>query len=153
MAKIEGLDELSKALSALGAKAGGKALRQTTSRLMRPVLRKIKLKVPRGTKAHKTYKGRYVAPGFASRNIIMQSRYRRGKAVTWIGVQAEAYYILQFMEDWGQDLDVSERNKKPIKPYRIPAKKWFFPTFENSQEEIELEFFKELERNIDKALR
>lgn len=97
---IQGMSELNKKLKALGKVAGGKILRQAAMLATKPILDEAKAKVPRGNKAHKTYKGRIVAPGFASRNLVRRSKLSRDKQTVWvnIGVRGEAYYALQFLE-------------------------------------------------------
>lgn len=95
---IEGLRELSRKLEEIGGKVAGKALRQAAMNATTPALKAIKMAAPVGTRAHKTYKGRLVAPGFLKRSIKRKSRLTLGRAVITIGVLAEAFYGVSFLE-------------------------------------------------------
>lgn len=100
MTDIQGVKELSKQLSELGKQAGGKALRSAVSAAATVIKREAKINIPKGRRAHKTYKGRLVAPGFASRNIISRTKTNasRTKVTARIGVRREAFYAVQFVE-------------------------------------------------------
>ena len=111
MSELEGFNELSKKLSELGEKVGSKYLRQSLMAAALPVVKAAKADIPKGSTAHKlavgrksrkfkTYKGRLVAPGFASRNIARKSFLSRNKrtAFVLIGVKKEAFYALNFLE-------------------------------------------------------
>lgn len=97
--QIQGLRELSRKLSELGATTGGKVLRSAVMTASLPALRSIQAAAPVGTKAHRTYRGRIVAPGFLRRNIRRKSLLARDKtrAIVLIGPASEAFYA-QFIE-------------------------------------------------------
>lgn len=117
--RIEGLAELNKKLEQLSAEMEAKALRSAVSQATTPALQKMKLAVPVGTKGHKTYKGRLVAPGFLKRSIKRKSYIDRknGAAGAVVGVAAEAFYGVQFLD----------RGTKYIR-----ARKWFKNSFEST---------------------
>ncbi len=100
MSELEGFNELSKKLSALGEKVGSKYLRQSLMAAALPVVKAAKADVPKGNKEHKTYKGRLVGGGFAARNIAKRSSLSRDKRTAYvrIGVKREAYYAISFLE-------------------------------------------------------
>lgn len=133
MAKIEGLKELNKKLAELGDKLGGKTLRQAAMNATTPAFRKIKAAAPVGSRAHRTYKGRLVAPGFLKRNIKRKSRYKGGRASVAIGVSAEAFYGVSFLDGGTRNTD---------------ARPWFKRNFINSQREMEKRLASELRRKI-----
>ena len=95
---LDGYKELSRKLSALGQKVGGKVLRGSMMRATSKVVREMKSKAPVGTVAHRTYKGRLVAPGFGSRSIKRVTRIKDGYASLRIGVRREAFYLIQFKD-------------------------------------------------------
>lgn len=134
MAKIEGLKELTKQLDKLSAELGAKTLRNATRAALVPTHKKIQSLAPVGKKAHKTYKGRLVAPGFLKRNIKLKSSSRKGKITASIYAKDEAFY--------GMFLALGTQH--------IAAKDFFFRTFANDRPRIESELVKQLKKRIDK---
>ena len=98
--KIDGMKELSKALTALGRKAGGNALRRAVNAGATVIKREAKSRIPKGRKPHRTYKGRLVGGGFSSRSIKSASRLSKDKSFVSarIGVRREAFYATHFVE-------------------------------------------------------
>lgn len=98
--KIDGIAELAAKLSALGKLDDGKALRAAVKAGVKPVFTQAKANIPKSPDAIKTYKGRLVGPGFASRNIrtISQLKQSEGIARASVGVRAEAFYAVRFVE-------------------------------------------------------
>lgn len=135
---VEGLKELSRKLAALGEKVGGKALRQATLNASTPALKAAKLAAPVGQVAHKTYKGRLVAPGFLKRSIKRKSYYKNGKAVAMIGVKAEAFYGVQFVEKGTKN---------------ISAKPWLVPAFVNNRDNMEQRLKDQIKKKIERLAR
>lgn len=134
MAKIEGLKALTKQLNNLGKELGGKTLRNATRSAMVPTHKKIKALTPVGSRSHRTYKGRLVAPGFLKRNIKLGSRLKNGVASAAIGTKPEAFY--------GMFLAIGTK--------KIPARDFFFRVFANDRAGIELKLVSELKKRIDK---
>lgn len=134
MAKIEGLKELSKQLEKLGKELGTKTLRNATRSALAPTHRKIKALTPVGKRAHRTYKGRLVAPGFLKRSIKLRSSSRKGRVSASIAANPEAFY--------GMFLVIGTK--------KIPAKDFFFRTFANDRPRIEAELVKNLRKRINK---
>ena len=91
---IQGFAELQKKLAAMGQAAGTKALRDATLQATLPAMQAIRARVPVGTRAHFTYKGRYVSAGFLQSSIKRKSFILKDKsgAVAVIGMAAEAFY-------------------------------------------------------------
>lgn len=96
---LVGFKELDRKLQQLGDQLGGKTLRQSVGYAMQPVLVRARLEAPKGKRAHKTYKGRLVAPGFLSRNIKKRTYLAKNKysATAVVGVSREAFYGLTFL--------------------------------------------------------
>ena len=138
--KIEGLRELNNQLAAMGANASGKALRNALSSAALPVVKAAKANVPVGTTMHRTYKGRLVAPGFASRSIRRRSRLSRDKrsATVRIGVVPEAFYVVQFLE-FGKS--------------RIARQPWLSKAYNSTRSQVLSRFQSQLKRQIEKAAR
>ena len=116
---VNGLKELQARLSAMESKTSQKALRSALMQSATPMVRKLRAAAPVGTRAHKTYRGRLVAPGFLRRSVAKSSKLIRSAnstvAVVFIGVKKEAYYGVQFLD----------RGTKYIR--KIP---WFESTFD-----------------------
>lgn len=136
--QLQGFKQLSKKLRALGPSVGGKFLRQSVSSAMNPAMRKARAKAPRGTREHRTYKGRLVAPGFLSRNIKKNSfKSRDGRfATASIRVKQEAFYGNRFVEFGTQ--------------YQQPQP-WLGPAFDESREEMLTNIEKELLKRINRV--
>ncbi len=134
MAKIEGLKALSKQLDKLGKELGTKTLRNASRAALAPTHKKIKALTPVGKRAHRTYKGRLVAPGFLKRSIKLGSRIKRGVVTASISAKAEAFY--------GMFLALGTK--------KIPAKDFFFRIFANDRAGVESRLVSELRKRIDK---
>lgn len=137
---LKGARELDRKLAELGAVAGSKVMRQALRAAMKPVLEEARAAAPEGDELHRTYRGRLVAPGFAKRSLRLVVR-RPGKDGTFrvvLGVRAEAFYALQFIE-------LGFRNE--------PARPWLVPTFEREQGNALARFKDELSKRIEKAAR
>ena len=134
MAKIEGLRELSAQLNKLESKLATKTLRNATRAAIAPTHKKIKALTPVGKRAHRTYKGRLVAPGFLKRSIKLGSRFKNGVASAAIGAKPEAFY--------GMFLVIGTK--------KIKARDFFFRIFANDRPAIESRLVSELKKRIDK---
>lgn len=139
-ADLEGFAELGKKLTALGTAAGGKALRNANLKASTPVLKQAKQNAPVGTVAHKTYKGRLVAPGFLSRSVKRKSRLSKDKTTAYvlIGVAPEAYYGVQFIEKGTKNLR---------------RKAWLQPAIDVKKAEYTRRLGQFLKENIEKVAR
>lgn len=137
MAEIEGLKELSRALKELDPRKQQRAIRNAASAAMLPVMKEARNRVPQGDRAHKTYKGRWVAPGFASRNIKRSSKTSRDKMrfTASVGVSREAFYATQFVE---------------LGTTYISAIPWLRPAYESNRKNVENLFKKKLREQIIK---
>lgn len=104
---VEGSENLKKAFAELGDMSSAEWRRTLRSAVTTPAkavvqqatinIRKIS---PGIAEEHKTYLGRLVAAGFASRNIRMKIKLnlKKGIATAFIGVAKEAFYALSFFE-------------------------------------------------------
>lgn len=138
--QIEGLADLNRRLLELGPAASGKALRSAVNVSMTPVLKRARANAPVGSVAHKTYRGRTVAPGFLRRSVIKRTRLSRDKqsASSVVGVRGEAFYGVQFLE-FGTS--------------KMPAKPWLRKSFYPERSNIERGLAEKLRNNIEKAAR
>ncbi len=115
--RVQGIDDLQKQLSALGASVGGKALRSAANLAVNPVVKTARTLIPTNDRDYlkKTYRGRRVAPGFAKRSIAKKVvMYQRGRfAKAMVGVKPEAYYATLFVE--------RGTSRQPRQPWLEPA--------------------------------
>lgn len=138
MNHLEGFAELDKQLEALGdPKETGKVLRSGAGAALRQVAKQARATVPKGNRAHKTYKGRLVAPGFASRSIRVVTKLSKDKqkVTALLGVRKEAFYALQFIE---------------LGTALISANPWLVPLFESSQNATIRKLGEGMRKRIDK---
>jgi HK97 gp10 family phage protein len=96
---ISGAADLDRKLKALSKPLEDKAVRASLRHALQAPLAVARANVPRGSVAHRTYRGRLVAPGFAARSLrIAVGKPRNGSVRARLGVRAEAFYALQFIE-------------------------------------------------------
>lgn len=138
---IKGLKALEKKLKALDASTNRKILRAATKAALQPAARRAKQLIPKGSRGHKTYKGRLVAPGFASRNIVSFSFAISSGVLAQLGVRKEALYATQFVE-------VGKSKKHKQRPHP-----WLGPAFKQTREQQMTKLVQALEKNIDKQLK
>lgn len=167
MATVIGLNKLQKKLKALPPALAKKALRSAVSRAATPIKRRMKSAAPKGTQSHKTYKGRLVAPGFGSRQIVSRSKFypSTGSAVATIGVRREAFYLIQFYDSrpGRTNYTISKRKYSrggrqrrrvvAVKPYTLKAKPWFSQLFIDDRKRIEKDIGRFLGQRIEKLAR
>jgi len=133
---VKGLRELEEKLKRLETATAVKALRSAALASTLPTVKEMKAAAPKGKGTHRTYKGRLVAPGFLSRSVKRVTRHRDGVLSVSIGVKAEAFYGVTFLD----------RGTK-----HIPAKKWFVSRFESNANSIVSLFKAKLADRIKKA--
>ncbi len=143
--EVDGLKVLQKQLSQLGPKTGGNALRTSARNAMRRALLRAEAAAPRrqDTAPKKTYKGRIVGPGFASRNIRIKARLSRDRRTVSVllGPIREAFYATQFVE-----VGKSKTHQQPPRP-------WLEPAFDASQRSVIDEFADQLRKRITAAVK
>jgi len=135
---LAGVSELMKQLGELGALDDGKAIRGATRAAGRIVAERARALIPKGTIPHRTYKGRLVAPGYASRNIryIASLSKDKQKATVVVGVRSEAFYAVQFVE-----LGTSKMERQP----------WLRPAFQSTIEQQQTAMADHLRAWIEKV--
>ena len=162
MAELQGLKELNAKLARLGAKTGAKVLRSAALKATTPVMRAMRAKIPVGTEAHRTHKGRLVAPGFLKRSLRRKTRLfrRTGTAVVTLGVRSEAFYGPQFLDQgpWrisSRRISTGRRSTKKvaIKPYTLRKRPFFESVFIANRRVMESKLAEELKKNIEAAVR
>lgn len=125
--EITGFEELARNLRKLDAATNVRVVRQSASAAVTPAMRRIRAAAPEGSKAHRTYKGRLVAPGFTKRNVKKRSMVDKatGLVTVKIGVAKEAFYALFY------DVGFTRRGGAPV-----AATRWLSGTFSESMDEI-----------------
>lgn len=132
---VAGLAELNRALKQLSPKKQVNAIRNAARAAMKPTADRVKATAPQGTRSHRTYKGRLVAPGFSARNINITTRVSRDKLriTASVGTRPEAFYMRMFRE-------IGTRYQSP--------RPTFLPAYEATRHEIEREFRIALRKKI-----
>jgi len=116
---LEGVADLMAKLRALQLLDDGKALRAGARAASKVVVDAATARAPVGKVAHKTYKGRMVLPGFTKRSVrfVTQISGDKQKVSASVGVRAEAFYSLSFVE---------------VGTSKMPARPWLRPAFEST---------------------
>lgn len=142
--QLTGFDDLFKNLAELDQSTSNKVLRSAAMSSTTAVVRKLRAKAPKGSRAHRTYKGRLVAPGFLSRNIRRRSfiSRRNGTANVELGVSKEAFYGLFY--------DQGFKRGKGGSGAQVAGSRWLSDTFTDSRGEIEISLVEQLRKRIDK---
>lgn len=123
MSRIEGLGDLNRRMKKLSTLDQGRVIRAGANTGATTVLKAARQTVPQGSREHKTYKGRWVAPGFAKRSLAKKVSLSRDKTrvIARIGVKAEAFYAVQFLE---------------LGTRHIPPRRWLTRAYEQAQTEV-----------------
>lgn len=139
---LEGVAQLTAQLTELGKAVTGKALRSSVRAGIKPAQKRAIELIPKGSTAHRTYKGRLVGPGFASRNtrVITTLSPDNQKATAILGVRKEAFYATQFVE----------RNKGKSK---LTGRPWLRPAFESTLSLQQEALAKQLKKRVEAAAR
>lgn len=137
---LDGVAVLKKRLEALDQVAQIKILRSAVRTGIKPAKQRAQELIPVGIDAHRTYKGRLVAPGFAKRSIRTITVVRSDKKAVsaLLGVRKEAFYAVTFVE---------------VGTSKMPAKAWLRPAMKGTQSEQEAGVAIQLKKQVDKATR
>jgi HK97 gp10 family phage protein len=140
MATLEGARDLAAKLVALKPSQQGRALRDAVQKAMLPTYRDALHTIPVGTKPHKTYKGRVVEPGFAQQNLRLKTWTSKDKqaAAAMVGVNPEAFYVLQFIE---------------LGTSKLPPRPWLEPAFRSNKGLAVSTITDELRKRIERIAR
>lgn len=156
--ELAGVRDLMKRLDRLGGELQAKTMKAVVHQAMTPARRQAKLSVPVGTKIHKTYKGRWVPPGFAKASIRVKSRIEEGAAVAVMGVKKEAFYAVQFLERGiGPVTERTyfrpKRTTQLKKPYSIKGRGWLEASLVDNYRPILSRLRDRLRARVKKATR
>lgn len=135
---LEGVAALTRQLEALGKLEDGKVLRNAVRAGIKPATERAKALIPVGVDAHRTYRGRLVAPGFAKRSIKTRVNLSRDKqkATASLGVGPEAFYAVQFVE---------------VGTSHMAAQPWLRPAFYSTRGAQQEAMAKSFRKSIKKA--
>lgn len=143
-AGIKGAKELDAKLAALGAVVGGRVLRgalRSALNVAKAQAEADAAQLNESGRTHRTYRGRLVAPGFASRNlrvVVVRDKKTGAPLRAVLGVRREAFYAVQFIE-----LGVESRG--------IPARPWLAPALERTQAAVTDKLADGIRRGIKRA--
>lgn len=134
---LEGVAELTAKLTDLGAKVAAKELRGSVKVALEVALHAARSNIPIGTQAHMTYRGRLVTAGFAAQSLHIETRLdkRSGGAVAMLGVSAEAFYALQFIE---------------LGTSKFAASPWLRPAFAASEDAMLQDLASEMRKRVER---
>lgn len=137
---LQGTAQLTAQLRKLGKLDDGKTLRKVVRDAIRPAQKRAQALIPVGNRAHRTYKGRLVGPGFAKRNVVVITKLSKDKqsASALLGVRREAFYAVNFVE---------------IGTSIMAAQPWLRPAFSQTRSEQEQAMKEGLRSAIFKAIR
>jgi len=142
---VEGTRELTKKLRELASpKEQAATLRAAVREPMKDVMRVARSNIsrisPGKRQIHRTYKGRLVTAGFASRNLRMITKMSRDKqmAQSVLGVRKEAFYALQFFE---------------LGTAKIPRQPWLMPAFYQSRNQTLAKVGEAMKKRIERIAR
>lgn len=123
--ELEGVAELSAKLTRMASpKDNAKALKASVAQPMQKVARVARANLARVSPGkapfHRTYLGRIVSTGFASRSVVVRTSINRSKTAAFakLGVRKEAFYAINFFE-----LGTATIGKRP----------WLVPAFESQR--------------------
>lgn len=135
--RVEGLKELQDKLSGLGAGMAARQLRGAARDAMERTEAVARARAPVGEQVHKTYKGRTVTPGFTVRSIKRAAFWDRTRNVARavVGVAAEAFYALSFVERGTS---------------KAPAQPWLAPSFHATSGQVLADFKASLVRRLER---
>lgn len=140
--QVVGAKELLRKFDKLKVAGKEKVLRAAVRSAANVVAKEAKQRIPVGSVEHRTYRKVLVSPGFARRSIKVQTyvNKRTGAVGALVGVRAQAFYAVQFVE--------LERGKSKVK-----GKPWLRPAFDATTEKQISEFNRAFLRVINKVAR
>jgi len=135
--RLEGVAELTAKFTDLGVKVAARELRGSVKAALEVALHAARSRIPIGTQAHTTYRGRLVSPGFAAQSLHIETKLdkRTGSAVAFLGVTAEAFYALQFVE---------------LGTSKMPAQPWLRPAFVASEDAMLQDLATEMRKRVER---
>lgn len=92
MSELVGMKELHAKIEKLKKMTSTKELKKAANKALTPAVRAIRIAAPVGTIVHKTYKGRFVLPGFLRKSVTKSVRIVNGAVNARILVKGEAFY-------------------------------------------------------------
>lgn len=122
----KGLKEVEATFQRLEKAGQVRALRSAMNAALNPALKTLRAQAPKGSEAHKTYKGRVVAPGFLSRSVVKSVRVARDKSAVFgkVKLRGEAFYGSMIEHGWTP----GSRKGRSQNVSKIAPRPWFHPT-------------------------
>jgi HK97 gp10 family phage protein len=161
--ELAGVRELTTQLNKLQGKTQVKALRSALFKATTPVVRQMKGKIPTADRAARTYKGRLVGPGFASRSIkrITGRKFLAlGKLSIAIGVKREAWYAINMLDQGPHTITERRMSVGPrarqtvqVKPYTLRRQPWLENTFRANRSQMLSAITQNLRTQIERIAR
>lgn len=124
---LTGLAEAEAKLRQLGAVVAAPIMKKAVRAGIQPAKQRAQQNAPTGQVAHRTYKGRLVAPGFGKRSIRVITTASQDKRTfsAALGVRREAHYMVNFVE---------------VGSAKMAAQPWLRPAMAATKDEQEVQF-------------
>lgn len=138
--QLIGAREIVEKLKKLDRRVGNKLITSALRRSTTPTVRLMRGLALVGTRAHRTYKGRLVTPGFLRRSIKRRvtTNRRSGNKALLFGVRREAWYARFYAQG---PTTISQRRGKALKkPYTLPRVPFFSEVFRRDSDSIARRF-------------
>lgn len=134
---LEGTAAAARKLRALGQGMSVPILRSAVRAGIQPAKRRAEQTIPVGLAAHRTYKGRLVAPGFSKRSIRIVTKVSPDKQTVSaaLGVRREAFYAVMFTE---------------LGTAKMAARPWLRPAMAGTKADQERALAAKLKERIEK---
>jgi HK97 gp10 family phage protein len=138
--ELEGVAELTAQLLSLGVAVATRNLKATVKEAMQEVEHGARSRIPIGTVAHLTYRGRLVSPGYAAATLHIETGLSKvdGAAYALLGVGREAFYAVQFDE-----LGTSKMQAQP----------WLRPAFAEAKDPALRKLADSLRKRVERAVK
>lgn len=135
-AGLEGAAKLELDLRRLGKALSVPIMRAAVRAGVQPAMALMRQRIPVGRVAHKTYKKRFVQPGFAKANIRVVTKSEQGGTVVSaaVGERKEGFYAVQFVE----------RGTRKMR-----AQAWLQPSFAQAQDQMQAALADKLRDRIE----
>lgn len=144
-------------------------MRSAATFAVTPVVQQARMNAPKGTVAHKTNKGRLVAPGAASRSISKKIKVSRDKSRVFasVGPKSEFWYVTLYDKGFMRGsrgkkvkrasrkgaLSSSNLNKLGDTRQEVAGNAWLRKSLESRQSEVISRFGSKMKQAIEKQAR
>lgn len=149
--EVRGVDELLRKLEKVQSELQPRILAQSMRASLVPMLKAARANAPEGDKAHRTSKGRLVAPGFLKRNIRLRRLRFMDKTRIGYSIKARGEAFYGGFQETGYTHKGGKA--KAGKQTKIQGKSWLGKAEEEYEASVSGRFNAEVLKRIEKASR